>query len=115
MNSTELETPNSGREKSNVSSSDEPTHRDTLRSILVACERSCAASEAARDAAEKAAAVALQKVQEKHDLVGVIQGLLFRVDRLELVRLPLRAPWLALAMCTLNMIATLLLAWKVFR
>lgn len=102
--------------------SDEDTRPDTLLAILAECkaareaaDRAYAAAENARTAAEKSAEVALQKVQEKHDLGNMVQKLQFRVDQLALIRLPLSAPWLALVMSSLAIVADLLLAWKVFR
>ena len=102
--------------------SDEDTRPDTLLAILAECkaareaaDRAYSAAENARAAAEKSAAMALQKVQEKHDLAGLVQKLQFRVDQMALVRLPISAPWLALVMSTLAIVADMLLAWKVFR
>ena len=62
--------------------SDEPTQRDTLRSILDAAERAASNSDAARIAAERAANAATEVVQERHDLRGALQTLTSRVETL---------------------------------
>lgn len=83
------------------------TTPDTLKAILLEVK-------ATRDAAERAANSAIEANQRVHDFVGTaLQKLTWRVEKLEMLRFPVRRPWLALVMATISLMAVAALAWKV--